>query len=495
MTATAHRDSRPVAAVDLGATSGRVILGQVRDGVLHSEVVARFPNNPVHTLDGMHWNILELYRNVLVGLAEADRRTDGELATIGVDSWAVDYGLLRNGRLLGAPYHYRDHRSDAGVEKVHDLLTPTELYRHNGLQHLPFNTLFQLAVDADLTGLAERLLLIPDLFSYWLTGTQNAERTNASTTGLLGARSRNWDDQLVETLGIPRALLPTLVDPGDHLGNLTGAAAQTVGREIDVVAVGSHDTASAVAAIPSTDPRAAYVSCGTWGLAGLDIDHPVLSEDARLGGFTNEAGVDGSTRFLHNVMGLWLLSESMRTWEPTASDELRHAAQQELLQEASALAPRSVPVFDVDDPRFLSPGDIPGRIAEWCREHGEKVPESRAAMVRSILESLAEAFATTISRAAELADTDVPEIHITGGGSKNALLCQATADRSGIPVIAGPSEATGMGNLLVQVRASGGLAPGLDQLRSTVARSTPLTRFAPRGRTHSAEPTALSRQR
>ncbi|WP_432561776.1 rhamnulokinase [Kineococcus sp. SYSU DK003] len=471
------------AAVDLGATSGRVILGHLEAGakgpVLQMRHIARFGNGPVATRDGLHWNVLELYRQILLGLAAAERLAPGQIASVGIDSWAVDYGLLAGPRLLGMPFHYRDARNEAGVATVHAKVPATELFARNGLQHLPFNTLFQLATEGPLLEVADRVLLIPDLIAYWLTGACVAERTNASTTGLLSAATGEWDVELARMLGIRPHLLPSLVDPGSRLGHLSPEVADAVGRSLDVVTVGSHDTASAVVAVPATGTDFAYISCGTWGLVGLELKDPVLTDDARVAGFTNEGGVDGRTRFLRNVMGLWLLSESQRQWTPAMTDSQRSSHLAGLLEEAAAVT-GPVGIFDVNDPMFLPPGDLPARIRNWCRAHGEPIPQSQPEVVRSIIESLAVAFAQAVADAARLADHDVSVIHLVGGGSLNTLLCQATADRSGLPVLAGPVEATAMGNLLVQARAHGHIGPALEDLRAVAARSADVTRYDPR---------------
>ena len=470
--------ARSVAAIDLGATSGRVIVGRINDGVLETRQVARFANDPVRTTDGLHWNLLELYRQALAGLALAEREAPGEIASVGIDSWAVDYGLFRGGRLLGIPYHYRDARCDQGASVVLGRVPFRALYARNGLQYLNFNTVFQLATEGELLGFADRMLLVPDLLNYWLTGVSAAELTNASTTGLLDPKTREWDLELAQTLSYPARILPPLVAPGTRIGSLVGDAARVVGRELDVVAVASHDTASAVAAVPATAPDFAYVSCGTWGLVGLELEAPVLTDEAREANFTNEGGIGGTTRFLHNVMGLWLLSESLRQWEPAASEEQRSSLLGELLT-AAASVPGPVPVFDVNDPGFMAPGDIPGRIAEWFAARGERAPSDRPALVRCIVESLAEAFAQAVQTACRLADRDVSVIHIVGGGSLNTLLCQALADRSGLRVLAGPVEATAMGNLLVQTQALGLVGPGRDELRAVVARSCSPISYSP----------------
>ncbi|RFA17310.1 rhamnulokinase [Subtercola boreus] len=470
-----------VAAIDLGATSGRVMLGYVGPDGIRLEPVARFPNTPVRTIDGLHWNILELYRNVLTGLAEAVRR-EPTLASIAVDSWAVDYALLRGDRMLGNPFHYRDDRTARGVDAIHHAVPFAELYRASGLQFLTINTVYQLGAEPrDILDQADALLLIPDLIGYWLTGERRAERTNASTTGLLNVQTREWDDTLVAALGLPRALFPALIEPGETVGQLLPAVAEEIGaahltRPLPVTAIGSHDTASAVMAVPAVDDDFAYISSGTWSLVGVELEHPVVSEESRAANFTNEGGVDGRVRFLQNVSGLWLLSESVRTWE--RSGEVIDLPS--LLADAAAVA-APVAVFEVGDARFVAPGDMPARIAAWCRDHDQPVPTSRAEVVRSILESLAEAYSSSLATAAELSGKIIRTIHIVGGGSQNALLCQLTADRTGLPVLAGPVEATAIGNVLTQARAVGLVSGDLAALRALVAASFPPVRYEPAG--------------
>jgi rhamnulokinase len=470
------RSGGAVAAVDLGATSGRVLLGYVGHDELRLTDVARFKNSPVRTLDGLHWSVLELYRDLVEGLAAAVRQ-EPQLASIGIDSWAVDYGLLRGGRLIGAPYSYRDERNAAGVQAVHAVAPAEELYRRNGLQHLPFNTLFQLTADrlAGTLDVADAFLLIPDLFAYWLTGTAVAERTNASTTGLLGVTTREWDADLATRLAIPGSLLPSLVDAGTALGGLAPSAQRGIGETRAVVtAVGTHDTASAVVAIPATGTNYAYISCGTWSLVGVELEHPVLTEASRAAGFTNEGGVDGRVRYLHNVMGLWLLTECIRDWERDGTT----ISLPTLLDQAAAVA-APVPLFDADDEAFLAPGDMPARIAAWLAAHDLPAPASRPELVRSILESLAATYARSIRDAAELSGHPVEVVHLVGGGSQNELLCQLTANATGLPVLAGPVEATAIGNVLVQARAQGFVAGDLESLRALVLRAFPPRRYDP----------------
>ncbi|UYN83177.1 MAG: rhamnulokinase [Microcella sp.] len=473
---TEYRDVVEVhcAAVDLGATSGRVMRAVIGPDSLEMVEVARFANGPVRHGDALHWDINALRAHIMAGLRAA-LAEDPLITSIGIDSWAVDYGLVAEGRLLSAPYHYRDERNAAAVDAVHALVPPDELYAATGLQHLPFNTLFQLAAEGSRLERAEHVLLIPDLVAWWLTGRAVAEATNASTTGLLDPRTRQWHEPLIAKLGLPRGILPEIVHPGDEIGPLsTDAAAELAAPSgVRVVAVGSHDTASAVAAVPFAQLDAAYISCGTWGLVGLELEHPVMTDASREANFTNEGGVDGRVRFLHNVTGLWLLSESVRSWEATDGPIDLPA----LLADA-ALVEGPIAVFEANDARLSAPGDMPRRIAEIIAETGQLVPDSRAAFARAIVESLAAAFADAAHTAARLADREVSVIHIVGGGSLNTLLCQLTADRAGLPVLAGPVEATAIGNVLVQARALG-LGGDLESLRALVAATHPPRRFDP----------------
>ncbi|WP_333771152.1 rhamnulokinase [Streptomyces sp. IBSBF 2435] len=466
------------AAVDLGATSGRVIVGRVGRGGLDLAEVHRFPNTPLRLPTGLHWNLPGLFQGVIDGLREAAKA--GPVASIGIDTWAVDYGLLdADGALLGLPHHYRDDRTRGLAERVRDRVGTRRLYGATGLQHLPFNTVFQLAAARGSAQLAaaRTLLLIPDLLTYWLTGSVGAEITNASTTGLLDARTGAWSLDIAAATGLDPALLPPLREPGTPAGTLLPyvAAATGLPAGTPVVAVASHDTASAVAAVPATGPGAAYISCGTWSLAGLELDAPVLSEESRAADFTNERGIDGTVRYLRNIMGMWLLEECRRVWAARG----RPAGLSSLLAAAARAEPLAA-LIDPDAPEFLAPDDMPAAIAEHSFHAGPHPPAEPGAVVRCVLESLALAHRRVLRRAAQLADWDITRVHLVGGGSRNELLCQLTADATGLPVVAGPTEATAIGNVLVQARAHG-LVGDLAQTRQLVADTQQLRHYRPQG--------------
>jgi rhamnulokinase len=464
-----------VAAVDLGATSGRVMLGHLGPDQLSVEAVHRFSNDAVRITDGLHWNMLELYRNLLIGLRKAVVEQP-DLAGVGIDSWAVDYGLVSGDRLINNPFHYRDERTARGVDLVHKIADHASLYATNGLQFQPFNSIYQLAIDheAGVIDDTTRMLMLPDLLGFWLTGEQIGERTNASTTGLLDVSTGSWNATLIDKLSLPRSLFPSLVDPGSRIGSLRDEVAAEVGAALDVIAVGSHDTASAVVGVPMTEPGAAYISSGTWSLVGVELDRPVLTEESREANFTNEGGVDGKIRYLRNVMGMWLLSESIRTWQR----EGQTVELTTLLAQAAAIT-TPVPIFDANHPSLLPPGDMPKRIIDLCVEAGAAAPDSPAEFARSIVESLAEAYATAITDAERLSGSKINIVHIVGGGSQNTLLCQLTANRTGRRVLAGPVEATAIGNVLIQGRAAGLVDGELSELRALVARTFPLAEYQP----------------
>ena len=464
------------AAVDLGATSGRVIRAEVSaDGVVLGEV-HRFANEAAHDGGALRWDVSALFAEVLTGLRAA--AGEGELDGIGIDSWAVDYGLLdADGQLLAEPVAYRDERTTPVIETVHARVSPERLYAISGMQHLPFNTIYQLAAERQgpLWDRAARALLLPDLLGYWLTGNQVAELTNASTTALVDQRTRTWSTELLSAVGVPADLLAPVVPPGTLIGALTEEIRSATGLgPVSVYAVGSHDTASAVLAVPAEGEDFAYISSGTWSLVGVELEQPVLTEASRTANFTNELGVDGTVRYLRNVMGLWVLSECQRTWAE-AGYEVGLTA---LLAEAAALPARRT-IVDVDHPDFMPPGDMPARLAQHARAAGQPEPTSPAEYARCVIDSLALAYRRAISDAVRLSGKQVSAVHVVGGGSHNTLLCQATADATGLPVLAGPAEGTALGNALVQARAAGVLSGDRTALRAVAARSAQVRRYRP----------------
>jgi rhamnulokinase len=479
-------------AVDLGASSGRVIAGRLERGRLRTEELSRFANGPVAvptpTGERLHWDVLSLWAGITAGLRAAGATgaagAAGPVASIGIDSWAVDHGLLDpDGALLGNPVHYRDARTAGWPERLTAALPAPEHYATTGTQVQPFNTVYQLAAaagDAQLAA-AERLLMIPDLLGFWLTGRHVTELTNASTTGLLDVRSGTWSPRVLDAVraatghDVARLLAP-VVPPATVVGGLLPHVEAELGLPgTRLVAVGSHDTASAVAAVPMAG-GAAYVSSGTWSLVGLELDEPVLTEDSRAANFTNELGVDGTVRYLRNVAGLWLLQESMRTWADRGDP--RDVAD---LVAAAADVPALRTVVDVDDPVVAPPGDMPARIADAARRTGQPVPEDPAAVTRCILDSLALAYRRAIRTASTLTGRSVEVVHVVGGGCRNALLCRLTADATGLPVVAGPVEGTAMGNLLTQALALGQIDGGLTAVREVVRASVDLVRYDPTG--------------
>lgn len=466
-----------VAAVDLGATSGRVVAASFeKNRVSRLEVVHRFSNTPLKLPSGLHWNVPLLFQGALNGLGSILRESS-ELISVGVDSWAIDYGLLHDGRLLGLPFHYRDKRSHEGVADVHGKISAEELFSRNGLQFLHFNTLYQLAVEGEVLDLADQILLIPDLISYWLTGQSRTEMTNASTTGLLNVKEQQWDQKILNAVGLHENLFAPLIQPGETLGPLRPELIETMGsfsRSPNVIAVGSHDTASAVLAIPFVDADAAYISCGTWALVGLEIPSPVLTPEVTEANFTNERSISGEVRFLKNVMGMWVLDQTFSAWRAHGET----ASIEEIVRSAKE-ARSSVSTFDVNDPRFQEPGDMTHRIHGWYSERGLQAPSGRLELVRAIIESLAQSFAEAVRTAERLTQRVAPAIHIVGGGALNHLLCQLTADFSGKPVHAGPVEATALGNALLQARTADLIPSEPWALKEIVQSSVDIKSYVP----------------
>ena len=456
-------------AVDLGAESGRAVLGRFDGERMALEEVHRFPNTPVRLPDGLHWDVLRIVGEIKGGLARAARNVE-RIESLGVDAWGVDFALLdRDGSLISNPYHYRDPRTEGKSQVAFERIPKEEIYGITGIQFMPINTLYQLLAmeGSPLLEAARTLLLIPDLIGYWLTGEKACESTNASTTQLCDARTGGWAWDLVEKMGFPNHIFGEIVPPGTRLGPLLGEVAEEAGveGEVPVTAVASHDTASAVVAVPAEGENFAYISSGTWSLVGVELPEPVIAPEGMHANFTNEGGFGGRTRFLKNVMGLWLLQECRRTW----AREGREYSYEELTRLAEAV-PAGGALLDPDDPSFLPPGDMPERIRRFCRETGQSPPEEVGAVVRCVLESLVLKYRWVLERTEEITGRRAEVIHVVGGGVQNALLCQLTADATRRQVLAGPVEATALGNLMVQAYARGYLG-SLEEIRAAVRRS------------------------
>ena len=467
-----------VLAFDLGASSGRAMAGRFDGRRLGIEEVHRFSNDPVRAGGRLHWDILRLLHEVTAGIRAGSNAGMGEIASLGIDSWGCDFGLLdRQGELVGNPVHYRDEGNLGAMEAVLELVPREAIFARTGIQFIPVNTLFQLyALKRNGSSMLDRaatLLLIPDLLRYFLTGEMTSEYTNATTTQFLSIATGDWDRNLLERVGLPPGLLTPIVPPASPGGTLLPAvAAETGGRAIPVTAVASHDTASAVAAVPADGPFA-YLSSGTWSLLGTELDHPIVTEQALAWNFTNEGGIGGTYRLLKNIMGMWLVERCRRAWER----EGRWPG-----YEAMATATLEVPPFqamiDPDNLRFLNPPDMPAAVAAFCRETGQPAPETPGAVMRCVLESLAFTYRLVLERTERLAGLRFTGLHVVGGGSRNGVLQQFTANAIGRPVWAGPTEATAIGNALAQLMALGQIG-GVAEGRALVRESFPVTVYEP----------------
>ncbi len=475
-------------ALDLGAESGRGLLGQFDGERLKLDEVHRFPNGPVRLLDTLHWDLIRLFDEMKVALGKAAAEWPG-LEGVAVDTWGVDFGLVGKGDyLLGNPVHYRDARTEGMMELALKRVSKEKIYDITGLQFLPFNTVYQLLAMSQANGpildAAETLLMMPDLFGWLLTGRRAGERTNATTTQLFNPRTATWSEELCEGLGLPRRILPELIEPGTELGQLRPSVAEElkIGRPLTVIAPATHDTASAVAAVPvigggsknPAKPDWCYLSSGTWSLLGVEVPQPVINAETLKYNFTNEGGVAGTTRLLKNIMGLWLVQECRRHWARGGKDY----SYDELISWSAAALPFAS-LINPDDPSFFAPGDMPSRIAAYCKKTGQNVPSDEGAFVRCAMESLALKYRWTIERMESILDTKINTIHVVGGGTRNALLCQFTADATGRAVHAGPIEATAVGNVLMQAMARGRIG-SLADARMIVAKSFPVTVHEPR---------------
>ena len=466
-------------AVDLGASSGRVLAGVFDGQRIELHDVNRFNNAPVQLPTGWHWNITELYRNILEGLKLAAERYGDAIVSLGVDTWGVDYGLFdKDGRMLGLPYQYRDSRTDGIMEKVFERVSKDQIYKATGIQFIFFNSLFQLYSEVILKNpvveQAEDLLFMPDIIGYWLTGNKTQERSIASTSQLYNPSERNWDYPLIESLGLPRKLFKNISDPGSELGSLSAHVAEHTGLHgAKVVTVAGHDTGSAVAAVPSKAETPAYLSSGTWSLMGLDLEKPVINDRSYTDDFTNEVGVNGRIRYLKNICGLWLIQECKRHWQ-TQGEDLPYNQMASLATEAQAF--RSL--IDPDDACFAKSGDMPEKIQAYCREKGQAIPETKGEIIRTIYESLALRYATVWEKLITYTETPPCSLHVVGGGCQDKLLNQFTASAIGTTVHAGPVEATGLGNIMVQMMADD-LINTLAEGRAMVTDSFPVESYEP----------------
>ncbi len=465
------------AAIDLGAESGRIVVGQFDGQRLSLHEAHRFRNGPISVAGHMHWDVLHIFEEILNGLAHAAKH-DGALTSMGVDTWGVDFGLLdRTGALIGNPYHYRDHRTDDVMDKVFARVPREAIFAATGIQFMQLNTLYQLYAMLGSPALdsAATLLMIPDLIDYWLTGEKASEYTIATTTQFYDTAHGAWAIELLEKLGLPARIMPRVIQPATVIGPLLPSAAESIGMNgIPVIAPACHDTGSAVAAIPARTNDYAYISSGTWSLMGVVSPGPIITDVTRDFNFTNEGGVGGTIRLLKNVTGLWLIQECRRAWA-RAGDELSYA-------DITVMAARAAPfqaLIDPDHSSFLNPDDMPRAIQSFCAAAGQSVPSDRGSLARVALESLACKYRLTLDRLEQITGRRLEVIHIVGGGSQNQLLCQFTADACARPVLAGPVEATALGNVMAQMIAGGACATWAEA-HEIIRDAFPLTTYEPR---------------
>jgi rhamnulokinase len=465
-------------AFDIGASSGRAILGAFDGCRVELSEIHRFPNEMVSENGHFYWDVKRLFSELKIGLKKCVRDHGAIPISLGIDTWGVDFGLLDgNGELIGKPFAYRDSLTETAMDEVFRMIRPKDLYTRTGIQFLRFNTLFQLwALKKQFpTRLlqADKLLFMPDLLSYLFTGNAFSEYTIASTSQMLNPKTRNWFPDLLLRLGLPVHILEDIVEPGTQVGQVEQSICSELGiPSLSVVAVGAHDTASAIAAIPADGRNWAYISSGTWSLMGIETDQPILTDGSFNYLFTNEGGVGRKVRYLKNITGLWLLQECKKIW-----DRERETDYAVLVEEAAQAGPfRSV--IDPDDPIFMNPPDMPEAIRQYCLSHDQPVPRTQPEFTRCILESLARKYRITLDQLREVSPHPIEQIHMIGGGSLNRLLCQLTADATGLPVIAGPAEATALGNILVQIASHNG-KPDLPTLRGIAMNSVSTTTYTP----------------
>lgn len=458
-----------VLAIDFGASSGRAILGSFDGKRIELTEVHRFSNDPNFENGELCWNAEKLFNEIKLGIKKASEISDFD--SIAIDTWGVDYGIIgKDGKLIKNPFNYRDSRTDNVLENAFKVIPEKELYNITGIQIMNINTLFQLFVEKDIDK-ADKILFMPDLFNYMLTGEKYAESTIASTSQMFDHKTCNWNWEVIDKFGYPRSIFPPIVKAGTVVGKMKKDLADELGVEPkEVIAIGAHDTASAVAAVPSTDKDFIFISCGTWSLFGTVTDGPIISEKSNEYNITNEYGFGGKTRFLRNIIGLWLIQETKRQY----AREGENYSYGDL--EDMALKSEPFKFFiDPDDPVFVTPGDMPGRIRQYCEKTGQGTPQSVGEIVRCIYESIALKYKNSLSKIADCTGKTYDSIHMVGGGTKDKLLCQMTANSTGAKVIAGPIEATALGNIAVQLYAKG----EIDDITPIIINSTEIKTYEP----------------
>ena len=468
-------------AFDLGAESGRTMLGLFDEGRIQIKELNRFQNKMIDITGHLHWDVLELFEEIKRGMRLCATEVTPEIESIAIDTWGVDFALLgRDGSILGFPYTYRDNRTNNAMEGFLKRISREHIYQLTGIQLIQINSLFQLYSmvrdKSPLLKVARDLLFMPDLFNYLLTGIHKTEFTIATTSQLYNPRKRDWDDELFRALGLSRKIMEEIISPGTTVGNISGAIRQEAGLgEVPVIATASHDTASAVAAVPAEGRDWAYISSGTWSLVGVESEEPILTEKAMRFNFTNEGGVEGTFRFLKNVMGLWLVQQCKKAWARN-----QDYTYEELTQLAAA-APPFKAFIDPDCQEFLNPKDMPAAVGQFCKKTKQILLKTPGDIIRCILESLALKYRFVLDELREVYPHSINKIHIIGGGTQNHLLCQWTADATGLPVIAGPIEAAAIGNIMIQALGLGYLT-SLREVRDTIRDSFELARYEPRKR-------------
>ncbi len=464
-----------VLAFDFGASSGRAVLGTLENGKITLEEIHRFDNDPTMVNGGFYWDILRLFFEIKQGIGKAG----DDYESVGIDTWGVDYGLIdKNGNLMGNPYNYRDVRNNDMLKKCEEILSQDELYETSGNQISTINTLFQLLADKELRPYildnAKNMMFIPDLFNYFLTGKVYAEKSIASTSQLLDPYTKQWNYPLIEKLGLPKEIFPELIDAGTVVGNISDEVCSEVNvKTKKVIAVGAHDTASAVVAVPAKEKDFVFISCGTWSLFGTELEKPVISELSKKYNITNETGYNNTTRFLKNIIGLWLIQETKRRFHREGK-KYSYNDMENLAREAKPFSC----FIDPDYPEFAKPGNIPERIREFCKSTGQYVPQTDGEVIRCIYESLAMKYKHTFMQLKECCERDFGVIHMVGGGTKDPFLCQMAADAAGVPVIAGPVEGTAAGNIAVQFIANGEISD-IWEARKIITDSFEVKTFEP----------------